>query len=110
MKPTDKNNGLGHTIRVDDDINVPIRLDDDVLLKLAKIAHASDVTMNDLCLAIMSDFIAQRRATAGSRNRREGYYAGYWAAGSAPPYGKRRHRRVRPDGMFISLREYGKSA
>jgi hypothetical protein len=60
----------------DDYKTVSIRLDDAVMLKLAMAAHETNVTLNDLTVAIMSDFIYRRRFVMLSRNRREGKYVG----------------------------------
>lgn len=61
------------------DIVVPLRLGDDVLLKLAKIAHEADVTMNTLVVTIMAMTLEDyRRARATSRNARQGRYVGVY--------------------------------
>lgn len=62
---------------MDDEINVSIRLDDDVALKLAMFAHDAGVTLNALLVAILEDDLVFRRLLP-SRNKQQGRYVGRW--------------------------------
>jgi hypothetical protein len=68
---------------------ISLRLDGDVMLTLAMVAHENNVTLNELTVAIMSDFIFRRHFVMPSRNRREGKYVG-----------KHRGRHLRSDARF----------
>ena len=64
---------------MDDEIEIPIRLDDDVALKLAMFAHSIRRTMNEVVVDILATtaygWELRRR---GSRRGREGAYVGKW--------------------------------
>ena len=63
---------------MDDEIEIPIRLENDVALKLAMFAHDVRVTLNDLVVNILEDSAAgwALRRRRGSRRDREGVYVG----------------------------------
>jgi adenine deaminase len=65
----------------DDDIEVPLRLDDDTIVKLAKVAHEARLTLNDAVLSILAWYLSERSRTPRSRNQREGRYVGTARAG-----------------------------
>jgi hypothetical protein len=58
-------------------IDVPFRVDDAVALKLAMLAHADGVTLNELMVAILTHMVSAHRVIR-SRNAREGHYVGRW--------------------------------
>jgi hypothetical protein len=56
-------------------IDIPVRVDDSVALRLAMHAHEAGITLNDLMVALLDDMLKRPRVIR-SRNRREGHYAG----------------------------------
>lgn len=60
-------------------IDMPVRLPDDILLKLAMLAHRENIPLNELMVGALALAVAEqarRHQCARSRNKREGEYMG----------------------------------
>lgn len=91
-------------------IDVPVRVDDSVALRLAMHAHESGVTLNDLMVALVTDMVERSHAAAPrSRNAREGHYVGSWrgchvrSPGAWPTLSRRRARRIKQQRLKKKL-------